>query len=234
MNLDRQAGVYTITCLPTGKQYVGSTTTSFRRRWAQHRHALRRGEGTSPKLLNAWRKYGPAAFEFRPMIVCHPGDALMYEQTAIDTLEPELNICATAGNCHGVRHGDAVRAHAVERANQQWASGQHSRDRLRAYNAARAKRYLVRGAELTIAEMVDRYRLKKVTIQARLSRGVAGDDLVASPQFERRVHRVAGVPMTTGEITAKFGLGEATVRYRFARGLRDDALIMPPQSGRLL
>ena len=227
MNLDRQAGVYTITCLPTGKQYVGSTATSFRRRFAQHRHALRAGIGVSPKLLNAWRKHGVSAFEFRPLLVCRPEDALLYEQAAIDALQPVLNICQVAGNCFGVRHGAAARDKAVARAQRQWATGQHTKDRLRERTIARARRYLVHGESLTIAELVVRYGLKKVTIRSRLKRGIVGNDLVAPPQFERRVHRVAGVLMTSGEIAAQHGLGIDTVLWRIRHGQEGDALSAP-------
>jgi group I intron endonuclease len=219
------AGVYLITCLPTGKQYVGSTTVSFRRRFAQHRHTLRRGDKYNPKLINAWKKYGECAFEFRPLLACRPEDALQYEQLVIDAFQPELNVCTVAGNCIGVRHSSATREKAVARARRQWASGVHSKDRLRQRAKNRARRHTVHGEELTIEEMVARYGLKKVTIASRLKRGVSGDALVAPPQEEYRVHLVQGEKLTSGEIAAKYNIGVMTVLWRVRQGWVGDDLI---------
>ncbi len=54
--------VYRITCLPTGRVYVGSTR-SFDARWRAHRADLEAGRHRNRFLQFAWRKYGAAAFE---------------------------------------------------------------------------------------------------------------------------------------------------------------------------
>ena len=228
----KHAGVYLITCLPTGKQYVGSTTVSFRRRFAQHRHTLRRGDRYNPKLINAWKKYGECAFEFRPLLVCRPEDALQYEQLAIDAFQPELNVCTVAGNCVGVRHSSATRKKAVDRAHRQWASGVHSKDQLRQRAKNRARRYAVHGEELTIEEMVARYGVKKVTIASRLARGITGDALVAPPREEQRVHLICGEMLTSGEIARKYGIKLMTVLWRIRRGVVGDDIIKPVRGPR--
>lgn len=63
MNILNQSGIYKITCLPTGKVYVGSSFYLIRRRnrhWAE----LKAGKHHSSYLQRAWKKYGPDAFAF--------------------------------------------------------------------------------------------------------------------------------------------------------------------------
>jgi group I intron endonuclease len=96
------SGVYTITNLKNGKCYVGSAL-SFRRRWYEHQSYFRRGVHHAKHLQHAWNKYGPEAFEFKPLLICAPKDLLMYEQRAMDTLKPEYNTAPTAGNTLGVK-----------------------------------------------------------------------------------------------------------------------------------
>jgi group I intron endonuclease len=97
------SGVYTITNLKNGKCYVGSAL-SFRRRWYEHQSYFRRGVHHAKHLQHAWNKYGPEAFEFKPLLICAPKDLLLYEQRAMDTLKPEYNTSPTAGNTLGVKH----------------------------------------------------------------------------------------------------------------------------------
>lgn len=56
-------GIYKVTCLPTGKVYIGSTT-DIRKRWLWHRSDLRAGKHHNRHLQNAWNKHGEAAFMF--------------------------------------------------------------------------------------------------------------------------------------------------------------------------
>jgi group I intron endonuclease len=105
----RSAGIYQIENQINGKLYVGSAI-NLQRRWLEHRSGLRRGVHGSPKLQNAWNKYGEENFVFRPLLVCTPADVLMYEQRAIDTYRPAYNTCPTAGNSFGVKHTAEARA----------------------------------------------------------------------------------------------------------------------------
>jgi predicted GIY-YIG superfamily endonuclease len=57
-------GIYRIVNLETGKIYIGSTTTSFKRRWEQHLQQLEKGTHVARHLQNSWNKRGPAAFVF--------------------------------------------------------------------------------------------------------------------------------------------------------------------------
>ncbi len=96
-----QSGIYTITA-PSGKQYVGSAAR-FSTRWRLHRRHLIDGDHHNKPLLNAYKKYGPDKIIFAILLVCRKEDLLMFEQRAIDALNPQYNMCRTAGSPQGVK-----------------------------------------------------------------------------------------------------------------------------------
>ena len=59
----RPGGIYTITCEPNKKMYVGSAK-DVTNRWAQHQAMLSCGVHTNVHLQRAWSKYGADAFTF--------------------------------------------------------------------------------------------------------------------------------------------------------------------------
>lgn len=62
--MKRQVWVYEIRHVETNHSYVGSTVT-LGDRWTNHRYELNRNTHHTPRLQNAWNKYGKDAFEFR-------------------------------------------------------------------------------------------------------------------------------------------------------------------------
>ena len=82
--------VYAIENLLNGKRYIGSSFR-VRKRWNEHRRDLRSGKHHSRALQRAWNKYGEQSFSFQPILICAPGDRVLYEQLAIDGLRPEYN-----------------------------------------------------------------------------------------------------------------------------------------------
>lgn len=56
-------GIYTITCVPTSRVYVGKAT-KLQRRWTRHIRDMRVGEHHNEHLSRAWKKYGADAFVF--------------------------------------------------------------------------------------------------------------------------------------------------------------------------
>ena len=104
-----EGGVYKIQNTVNGKRYIGSAV-SLKKRWRAHRWWLRRGEHHSRSLQRAWDKYGEAAFEFIPMLICDPVDLILHEQLALDGLKPEYNIAKKAGSTLGVRYSDEAKA----------------------------------------------------------------------------------------------------------------------------
>jgi len=57
-------GVYLIENLVTNKYYVGSTKTSFLKRWKKHLTNLKHNKHHSPILQNSFNKYGVECFRF--------------------------------------------------------------------------------------------------------------------------------------------------------------------------
>lgn len=73
------AGVYSITNQHTGRMYIGSTS-SFARRWFEHKEMLSRGTHHSHKLQSDWNTFGADAFVFQVLERCHPAVRLDREQ----------------------------------------------------------------------------------------------------------------------------------------------------------
>lgn len=96
------SGVYQIRQLMSGKLYVGSSV-DITRRQKEHTRALNGGRHRNVKLQSAWDKYGRDSFEFATLVICRREDLLMYEQLAIDALNPTYNCCPVAGNTLGTR-----------------------------------------------------------------------------------------------------------------------------------
>jgi len=77
-------GVYTITCIATGRVYAGSSS-AVRRRWNRHRWALRHGKHTIAAMQADWDEHGEESFRFD--LVAEIGDAgqrRLVEQALID------------------------------------------------------------------------------------------------------------------------------------------------------
>lgn len=62
-SIPRTSGIYKITCIPTGKIYVGSAVNLYVRR-VEHFSQLRHQKHRNLYLQRAWNKYGENAFEF--------------------------------------------------------------------------------------------------------------------------------------------------------------------------
>ena len=85
------SGVYAITNVITGEQYIGSTS-NLSRRSNDHFSALRRNKGRHPRLQANWNEYGEAAFEFKVLErVPDLSELKDREQVMIDRLQPALN-----------------------------------------------------------------------------------------------------------------------------------------------
>lgn len=96
------SGIYQIRNIVDGKAYIGSAV-SIRRRFSQHKCALKNGGKTNARLLNAWRKYGHNAFAFEVLLYCSINDLIFYEQLCIDGLRPQYNIRKDASSNLGIK-----------------------------------------------------------------------------------------------------------------------------------
>jgi group I intron endonuclease len=106
--MNNRCGIYKIIS-PSGKFYIGSAV-KVSRRWWNHRYQLKKGVHHNASLQRAANKYGEGALRYEVLFYCDPSDVLMYEQRAIDILEPEYNIVRSAGSPLGFRHTDEAKA----------------------------------------------------------------------------------------------------------------------------
>ena len=106
-------GIYKIEHVDSGKIYIGSAV-NIKRRWAEHKHRLKKQIHPNPKLQNAWNKYGAEAFEFTTLISCEPKDFVLYEQRSIDSYEASgdkgYNLCPVAGSVLGIKRSEETKA----------------------------------------------------------------------------------------------------------------------------
>lgn len=96
------SGIYKITCVPTGKFYIGSAKDIYRR-WWRHKGELNTGKHNNGYLQNAYKKYGEAAFVWEVVETCPPELLLETEQHYLDGLnacDPEVgfNLAKAASN----------------------------------------------------------------------------------------------------------------------------------------
>ena len=78
-------GIYIITCLTTGRVYVGSSI-DVPARLLNHKTLLIKGKHRNPFLLAAWNKYGAEVFTFKMVAECKPANRHVVEQKWITKL----------------------------------------------------------------------------------------------------------------------------------------------------
>lgn len=105
--------IYAIVNRITGKSYVGSAI-SPRRRWPEHRKALRGGRHHSVKLQRSWNIHGEAAFDFVVLeSVLLLEDLVEREQSWIEarnSYRSGYNAAPMAGSQLGFKHSEETRA----------------------------------------------------------------------------------------------------------------------------
>lgn len=104
-----KSGVYAITNIKTGSQYVGSAV-NINMRWRAHKHSLRHHKKSPPKLQAAWDKYGEDAFAFAVLELCDKDQCTTVEQKYINELKPKYNTRAEASSNLGMTWSAEVNA----------------------------------------------------------------------------------------------------------------------------
>jgi group I intron endonuclease len=104
------SGIYEIVNKENGKKYIGSSS-NLKKRKSDHFSLLRRKKHKNPHLQHSWNKYGEDCFDFIILEIC-AGDKKTLEnreQYYLDMLNPEFNICVTAGNQTGMKRSKESR-----------------------------------------------------------------------------------------------------------------------------
>lgn len=137
------AGVYKITCLPTGKIYVGSSV-DVRKRTRKHILQLRRGCHDNPILQRAFRKYGEEMFEIECIEIAPRERVVEREQFYLDALQPfgkrGFNVCRTAESVQGVKRSAETRRKMSAGLKKFAATAEGRRLHQKALDALRVKR----------------------------------------------------------------------------------------------
>lgn len=118
------SGIYRIVS-PSGNEYIGSAKR-FNRRFAKHRHELKKSIHHCKPLQYAANKYGIDALAFEILLVCKIDDLIFYEQLLIDSLNPRYNMCKKAGSALGIKRS-AETCKKLSEANKQWIRTQEIR-----------------------------------------------------------------------------------------------------------
>lgn len=87
------SGVYAITCLPTGRRYIGSSA-DIRERFFRHRYKLRHGLHHITAMQQDWDEHGEAAFTFQPLLLVADRDK------RFDAEQSEIDAAMAAGLCY--------------------------------------------------------------------------------------------------------------------------------------
>lgn len=95
--MEKISGVYEIRNTVTGWRYIGSSV-NIDSRIRGHKWHLKHHDHFSSKIQNDWDGLGEDNFVFTVLEKCEPKDILTREQFYIDTLKPEYNVTAMAGN----------------------------------------------------------------------------------------------------------------------------------------
>lgn len=103
----RSSGIYSITS-PSGNFYIGSAVC-FRHRWKIHKTKLENNKHHNKPLQNAFHKYGMESLKFEILLICRKEDLFMYEQKAIDTLNPSYNLCRSVRGTGGLSPSQETR-----------------------------------------------------------------------------------------------------------------------------
>lgn len=67
--MERISGIYKITCVPTGKVYIGQSCDIYNR-WYMHKWELNKQKHGNSYLQHAWNKYGENNFNFEIIEPC--------------------------------------------------------------------------------------------------------------------------------------------------------------------
>lgn len=98
------SGIYKIqSIIKPERIYIGSAV-NINRRWNHHLNDLRKNKHCNRKLQNHFNKYKEGDLQFSILLKCGKEDLIKIEQNFIDTYNPYLNICKTAGNMLGYKH----------------------------------------------------------------------------------------------------------------------------------
>jgi len=104
-----QSVIYQIRNILNNKIYIGSSVL-FEKRKINHLNCLRKNKHVNIILQNSWNKYGEENFIFEILEEVFDKNILIErEQSYLDKLQPEFNICQKAFSWFGNKHTDKTK-----------------------------------------------------------------------------------------------------------------------------
>ncbi len=131
MSKSIRSGVYAITHITSGKQYIGSSYDVIAR-WGKHREQLRGNRHHCNHLQHAWNKYGESEFAFE-IIELFPGDKAALcarEQEWLDRYKGDLYNSSPSANplaalWHESEEGKAAHEEQKKLASEWWSNREY-------------------------------------------------------------------------------------------------------------
>lgn len=90
--MPKLSGIYKIENLVNGHCYIGQSV-DLKHRKCQHFSNLKMNVHVNKHLQSAYNKYGSNNFLFSIILFCEKNELTYYEQSLVDKLSPEYNIC---------------------------------------------------------------------------------------------------------------------------------------------
>lgn len=172
----RLSGIYRITHLLTGLEYIGSAN-DIRHRLGKHRRDLLRGKHHSTRLSRTFHKYGYNSIAFQVIELVEPSCLLIREQHYIDSRNPKFNSAPVAGSCAGVKHSrETLRKRSAATIAVWAAKGTDDRDEWSRQSSEQMKQWWSRA---TPAQREEKAKTASATEMARIA---------SMPDADRRAH----------------------------------------------
>lgn len=115
--------------------YIGSSN-NIRKRWNEHKYALRANRHASPKLQHHFNKYGDTDFVFSVIISCPPDELATQEQYFIDCYNPWFNTMPNARSAAGFKLSEEARRKIGE-ANSRRLISEETKGKMRVANTGK-------------------------------------------------------------------------------------------------
>lgn len=146
---ERTAIIYRLIA-PSGKSYIGFTTTSLSQRWKCHLTAVRRGIKT--KLADAIRKYGPEVWTQEILLRSKNIKAIRDLESSFirqyNAIQAGYNMCTGGEGAIGYKHTEEMKKHIAESVKRAYQNNpqlwKNSGNKQAASNVARSYNWLVR------------------------------------------------------------------------------------------
>lgn len=102
-------GIYKIENLINKKIYIGSSI-DITKRWRKHKFELNKNIHPNTYLQRAWNKYGSSNFSFKIIEYCGQNNIASREQSYLNSLNPEYNLCKIAYSSLGRKATEETKA----------------------------------------------------------------------------------------------------------------------------